>query len=837
MSANPILIQHSLNSGEVSTRMEGRQDQNKYLASLKRCKNFIPLTLGGVTRRVGLRYINEAKLSRTAEKGCVVRAFKFSNEQAYIEERGHQYIRFYKNGGLLVGVGQGFIGTLPQGSIGSMINLGGIVGWIGIFVFSGELVMEVVTPYAHTDLYEVFTHQSADVQYQTHRAYPTSKLARIDDNPDTFVFGEVGFDPPASFEEEPTGADLGMGTLTPGATTGSGITFTSQNPGFLAADVGRIVVYGVSRGTVASLVDPSNVTVNILDAFPDTNPIPAADWRFRLSPQTTIDITNDTKDIGQAVTVTAGANAFRAADVGKFIPVFGGLIHIESFASALSVSGTIKATLKDVTTSDPAATRAWTLEIPAWSTQLGYPSCGTFFQERHYLGKGITANGSKINDFENFAKGGDDNDAIARTISDDEVNPIVWIKGLRTLRMGTGSGSYEVSPTTQNGALTPSSFKIQPVVSVGSARIVPLRIGGKILYVPDSKRGLIQLGFVFADDEYKPVELFQLAEHLIDGFFLIDIAYAPYPDSIVYAVRNDGKLLALVYQEVQNVLGWSVIETDGIVTSVAVIPRPTVGKDWVWITVKRNVTDFGFLKPTALPQISLGALIDIAVLVGRLGTVLWQNYFSSTSERTYIEAFETFASDLSATREWPELYTDSAAVRTHDIDFQVIGLDHLEGESVKVVGDGMIYEDAVVLGGKITLNPKVDVAQVEVGRSYESQLITLRPIVPPELGGPLIAKGWRKLGTFIRRALGLTLGLEDQQGEQLAFRKPSHQMDEQVPIQQGYKCINELGYDPMSRVSIKQTLPLPAEILNVVGWLHVGDDWDCDTRNETDVFF
>jgi hypothetical protein len=757
MSANPILIQHALNGGEVSTRMEGRQDQNKYLNSLKRCVNFIPLTVGGVFRRPGLQYMGEAKLSRTANDDVVVRTFKFSNEEVYILEVGHLYIRIWKDGVLLGG--------------------------------------EHVTPYLGADLYEVFRHQSADVQYWTHRSYPVSTLSRIDDDPDTFVFTAVNFDAVATFEEEPTGFDLGQGTLTPAAVSGSGVNFTSSVAGFLAADVGRLIIYGVSRATIVSLSSTTVVVADITDNFPNTSPIPATDWRLFLSPQTTIDITDDRKDIGQAVTLTAAIDAFRATDVGKFVSLYGGTVQITGFTSATVVDGIIKATLKDITTSNPAATLAWTLEVAAWSDALGYPSCGCFYQERHYLCKGITVNGSKVNNFENFAKGGDDNDAIVRIISDDEVNPIHWIKGIRTLRIGTGSGSYEVTPTTQSGALTPTSFKIVPVVSVGSARIEPLRIGGKILYVPDSKRGLIQLGFVFADDEYKPVELFQLAEHLIDGFYLIDVAYAPYPDSIVYAVRNDGKLLALVYQEVQNTLGWSIIETDGEVTSVAVIPRTEIGKDWVWITVKRDIG----------------------------GTT-----------RTYLEAFETNAEGLQ--REWTELHTDAAAVRTHDADFLVTDLDHLEGKTVKVVGDGMIFSDRVVTDGEFTLSPRVAVNSVEVGLPYISDLLTLRPIIPPELGGPLIAKGWKKLGIFIRRALGLRLGVEDQFGEQLAFRKPVHFMDSQVPLQEGYKCINELGYSPFCRVRVQQRLPLPAEVLNIVGWLHVGDEWDCDTYNAPTTF-
>jgi len=852
MSRNPILIQHALNAGEVSARFEARQDQNKYQAALRQSLNWWPLTVGGVFRRPGLKFINIAKT-----RGAIVRTFRFSNEQSYILEFGEFYIRFYKDGALL-GEGAGAavdtadkraasmlygmpFGPLPMpdGSIdpGNRADL--------TYLYGATLIQEVVTPYLQADLYEVFTHQSADIMYFTHRRYPVHKLSRLDDSPDTFTFTEVHFDAPATIEEEPTGADLGIGTLTPSATTGDGVLFTGENSGFLDADVGRIVVYGASRGEIVAQ-GGNTITVDIIDDFPDTSPIPATDWRLVLSPRTDLDITNRKKDVGEVATLTADDPAFRSFDVGKWITIFGGLVKITKVTDSTHVRVVIKTTLHDITVNNPDKTPAWTLEVEAWTATRGYPSCGCFFQERHYLCKGLTINGSVVNDFENFAKGGGEDDAIARTISDDEVNPILWIKGLSTLQIGTGNSAYQVTATTTSGALTQSSFKVAPVSSRGAARVQPLRIGGLILYLQFGQRKLRELVFDFVTDKFKSPNLFQLAEHLVDGFYVIDLAFAQEPDSIVYAVRNDGKMLALTYQEDEQVIGWSPTTTDGDgFLSVAVIPRPSTGKDWVWVSVDR-VTQVRSVSATQRASVinhglPFGRLLPVADgdvesqdKVQELYLYNFSLNFADGATKTYIECFEPDETDTG--REWHDLQTDSALVLTHDVNFGVTGLDHLEGKTVRVIGDGMLFEDQVVVNGAIMLDPQIPVSKVEIGLDYESDGLTLRPVVPPELGGPLIAKGWKELGVFIRRALGLKLGREGQEGEQLVYRKPYHLMDAHVPLQEGYKCIMELGNDPFSRVRFRQTLPFPAEVLNILGWLHVGDDWECDTVDEAPVF-
>jgi hypothetical protein len=779
VSGNLTDIRHSLNAGEVSQRIVARQDQNKYLAGCETLLNWQPLITGGATLCPGSQFVTATKII-AGHPISIMRPFVASRQAAYTMEIGHLYVRFFFNG-------------LP--------------------VMDGPDPLELETPYQDQHLAELFLVQSIDVCYLLHGLYFPRKITRISDT--EFTIGAVPFNPPATQEDEPTGADLLMGTLTPASTTGSNVAFNSGSGGFLAADVGRIIVADAGRALITVVDDTDTVHAAILDAFASTSPIAAADWRLVLSPQTTIDVTDSRVEVGQSVTLTAGAAAFRATDLGKWVTLFGGLVEIRVVTNTTTVSGVIRSKLKDITTANPDPTRNWTIEVTAWSDALGYPTCGCFYQGRFWLFDGLNVNGSVTEDFENFAKGADDDAAIRRTISDDDVDAIVWAKGDQDLKIGTFSGVYQAGPTTQSGALTPTSFKVIPIDANGGARIQPLRVSPVLIFVDVNKRELRQLAYDFASDKFQSQHLFRLAEHLIDGYFINEIAYAASPDATIYAVRNDGVLLALVYDQVESVVAWYRRETDGEIKSVCVIPRPSTGKDWVWIIVER---DGG----------------------------------------TYVEYFEP--DNPNTGREWNELRTDSAIVTQPDNDGVVSGLDHLEGKTVWIVGDGQLFNTgrdengqivstAVVAGGGVTIentDPPIDINRVEVGLEIDARIVPVEPMIPASAGGPLIARGYAKIGIRVRRALGLTLrafrvNLEEPGddaliGEQLVYRKPYHSMDRPVPLQQGTKCVTSFGYDPFARIEIRQPLPFPAEVLNVFGQLHVGDQWDCDTYNDAVVF-
>lgn len=67
-------------------------------------------------------------------------------------------------------------------------------------------------------------------------------------------------------------------TLTPGAITGSGVTFTASAAVFTSGMVGQQIRYGASRALITAFTDSSNVVATITVDFPSLTPIPSQEW-------------------------------------------------------------------------------------------------------------------------------------------------------------------------------------------------------------------------------------------------------------------------------------------------------------------------------------------------------------------------------------------------------------------------------------------------------------------------------------------------------------------------------------------------------------------------------
>ena len=96
----PILS--NFTSGEWSPKMNGRVDLEKYFNACEKLENFVLFPQGGVERRGGTRFINEVKTNSSAVR---LVNFEFSVSQAYVLEFGNNYIRVYKDLGVVVSGG------------------------------------------------------------------------------------------------------------------------------------------------------------------------------------------------------------------------------------------------------------------------------------------------------------------------------------------------------------------------------------------------------------------------------------------------------------------------------------------------------------------------------------------------------------------------------------------------------------------------------------------------------------------------------------------------------------------------------------------------------------
>ncbi|MCI0563275.1 MAG: hypothetical protein MN733_32765 [Nitrososphaera sp.] len=550
-------LQTNFSKGELSPLIEGRPDLASYFEGGSVIENFILLRQGGLARRVGTRFVAEAKFNNFL---IILIPFESSVGDTYVLEFGDFYIRFYKNGVQL------------QASAGGPL--------------------EVVSPYSITNLPDLHYTQSVDVMFLFHPDHPQRKLSRLSDT--NWVLTQIVFNPPPTFEAD---SDIsgGTATLTPGAVSGNGVAFTASSAVWLAGDVGRLIIFGASRAVITA-VSGAIATADILDVFPNTSPIPAGQWLLRLGPQVTLD-PNIKEPIGAQVTLVAGAAAFRSTDVGKFIFIYGGLVRIDVFDSSTQVRGEILSVMGDATDANPPAAPAgaWTLEVASWSVANGFPRTGEFFQGR-LVQASTRAEPSAIwfsrsDDFENYATGVSADDAISHTMATKQLNRIEWLADSKALFLGTMGSEHRITSGQTAEVLGGDVIPlVQRISSHGSSHIQPVLIGSRIIFVDRSLLRIMAILFSIEEDNFDPVEVTGAAEQItVGGLRLGPVALSRSPDPRIFYVRQDGTLVVLTYYYQEKVIGFTRLTTDGMFLGVAVTSR--VGKpDQITVAVNRLVS-------------------------------------------------------------------------------------------------------------------------------------------------------------------------------------------------------------------------------------------------------
>jgi len=229
-------------SGEFSAKMDGRSDFDKYSSGTKTLENFLIHPQGAATRRVGTQFIAEVKDS---SKKTRLIPFEFSTTQTYILEFGDQYIRFYKDKGQIL---------------------------------SGGSAYEISTPYLEAELFDIKFAQSADVMYIVHPNHETNKLSRTGHT--SWTLNEVVFTDGPYLAPNTTAI-----TLTPSATSGSGITITASTNAFVSTDVNRLVSFSNGYARITAFNSATNVTADVEDDFDNTTA--TTDWKLGAFSDTT----------------------------------------------------------------------------------------------------------------------------------------------------------------------------------------------------------------------------------------------------------------------------------------------------------------------------------------------------------------------------------------------------------------------------------------------------------------------------------------------------------------------------------------------------------------------
>lgn len=714
------IIQTNFTAGELSPRMLGRVDVVRYNNGAKAIRNCFVFVHGGAIRRPGLLF---AGLARDSAFRSRLIPYVFSVSQAYQLEFSHGAMRVWTAGGLRIESSPG-------------------------------VALEVGIPYSDAQIHEIDFVQRGDTMFLFHPDWPIHRVQRFADD-DWRV-------QPAPFTTEPFDelGDRFTTTLTLSATTvGAGRTFTAGAGVFVPSDVGRDIEAGGGIATITAYTSSTVVTGTITYPFRSAS-IASFQWLLTGSPQSTV-TPSGSGPVSATVTLTADIGTWRGTDPGKHVIINGGLVRILSVSSPTVANAEVRTAMGSAVAAIP---NSWALCRSMWGAEFGYPRTGSIIQQRLWAAGSIgfpqSAWMSRLGDYYDFEIGTDADAAFETRVDSDQANPIRHLAAIRKLIVLTTGAEFSIS-AAGDGGIKPGNIEANPQTAFGCNEAAPVRVGQELLFANQSGRKIRALApDRFNTDQFASPDIAVLAEHITESG-IVDMDAQADPDSFLFAVRADGKLAVCTLDRDNDVVAWTLSETDGFIESVSVVPY--LKSQSVWVTVKR--------------------IIDGA-------------------EQRSVEIFS-----------WDDLFMDCALRVTDVTPFDTVsGLDHLEGKTVVIRADGITLADQVVVGGTVSLGREAN--SVDVGLPFEPLVELMTPEVASPAGS---AQGLMMRTNKVTLLVNTTIGARVN-GRDVPFRNyGANVLDVPPEPYTGPKGVEILGWERgRSDITISQPRPEPFHLLAVI---------------------
>lgn len=771
-------LQGHFDGGELSPRLYGRVDADRYKGALALCKNWIATLQGDLPRRPGTYYLGQTK---TAAQARLV-PFQFSITQAYMLEFGDFYIRFWANRGQ---------------------------------VLSGGVPYEVSTPYPFNVVNELKFTQSADVLYITHPNYRPRKLERFDVTNWQLV--------PLYFIDGPyLPINTSQVTATPSAVSGSAVTVTfgpSQTITNCVAGTG-----GAIRVTVAShgWITGQPIYIGSVVGTTEAN----GDWRINVLDQDTFELQGSTFThayVSGGTLVPTGSVSPKCA-VDNYLSGdnaldnrSGSVIRLEhsstwgwGYVTGNPAPGVLTVNVQS-NFGATTASKSWRLGM--WKYAAGGENCpgATSFHEDRLCFSGTPSNPqridmSNVSDYENFAPSAADgtvtpSNACNFSLNSNDVNAIEWLSSdEKGLLVGGLSAEWLMRPSINSDAITPTNVNAKKSSKWGSTDSQAISVGNGTLHIQRGGRKLRELAYTFYLDKYQSTNLSELAEH-ITKTGVSQLAYTAIPYPIVWMIRNDGALIGATYDRDQQQLRmgwhWHVLGgqsdsagTPPVVKSIAVIPSPDGSTDDLWMLVLRWING-AFVQTVEyltkifedidLPQnaffldcgLTLDSPIDVtgitkaspAVVTApahglstgnsvRFDSIVGMTQLNGNAYTITVINANSFSLD-GVDSTFFNTYVTGGQVRKRVTTLS--GLSVFNGETFAVWADGKAQASKTVSGGAITLDSPA--AVISVGYAYNSDGQQLR-LEAGSRNGTSIGKTRRthRVASMVHRSQGLMMG-------------------------------------------------------------------------------
>jgi hypothetical protein len=589
----------SFNAGELSPYLETRTNLEKYRNGCKLLENFLLTPYGPANRRAGLEYRGAAKLSSSR---CRLIGVNLTANDRYILELGVGYIRFWKDGNLI----------LDPANNEPLKPL--VYDWQGSEMFPQPAIQH---PYLESELQEIKYTQINNVVYFVHPNHHPYRLARYSDT--NWMFGEVVWAWPPMLDQNVTPV-----TITPSARTSNAgqITLTASYPIFKESHIGSF--WQIDHATESGVLNhpistPMSANFSVLGKWQIQS---FGTWSANISLQASSDngatwevrrtyvSRNDynvvsTGEESQETLFRFVVNNYVATTSASPPRIQMSAIEplLRGFVKIVSVLGTTAGfegeplfyqQAKAIVVKTLGATSATSLwHEGAFSTEQGYPNAIGLHESRLiFAGTKNSPNtlwGSYSNDFQNFRKGSFDADSWAFTLASTTGGRVNWLVSKAALLIGTSLDEWSLSASDSSRPLTSTNVRAQAQSQYGSSNLPALVVNDTILYIQRMARKIRELIYTWSSESWISNDITALAEHTTRTL-IREVAYQRVPDAVYWFVRGDGQLVSMTYEREQQVVGFARHSTDGEFESVTSI-NGTTGEDEVWVSVKRTINN------------------------------------------------------------------------------------------------------------------------------------------------------------------------------------------------------------------------------------------------------
>ena len=762
--------------GELSPRLDGRNDLAKYASGCSTLENLVVYPHGSAARRPGTNFV--AAVKDSTKKTRLI-PFEFSTTQTYMLEFGNQYIRFYKDNGQILSSGSAY---------------------------------EISTPYLEAELFDLKFAQSADVMYICHPNHETEKLSRTGHT--SWSLTDVDFldGPYLDTNISTTTITMSAHTVGTGRTmTASAVTGINGGSGFLTTDVGRLVRFRDGYGKITARTNTTVVTVEILEDMGSSSA--SIDW--------SLGAFSDTTGHPSCVTFFEQRLVFAATLNNPQTVYFSKSGDYENMDA--NIGGTIAdddAIIYTIASNQVNAIRFMT----ATRTLIIGTAGGEFAVSGGGADNAITPTNILIKKQSNH--GAANIDAISvgnatlflqrarrkiRELAynfdvDGYVAPDMTILAEHITEGGLTQVAYQQEPnqiiyaTREDGELVGLTYQREQQVTAWHRHIFGGRFGIATITVSDYANIANGTKLTLTKSDGTTVDFDSTTGTAGTNEFKTETNNNTTATNLKTAINAHANFTATVSSAVVTVTetaheatGYLTIksfdktrltatsEGKAVVDSVAVIP--TDDKEYqTWIIVKRTING---------------------------------------ATKRYVEYLNEL--DFDETDNTSFNFLDSALSYSGSAVTNLSGLSHLEGQVVSILADGATHPNETVSSGAITLDRSAK--DVKIGLAFTSLLQTMR-IDAGSQDGTSQGKTKRIYDITVRmyETIGVEVGPDLSEMERIPFRTSANLMDEGIPPFTGDKEVEFRGnYETDGFIFVRQTQPLPFTILSLYPRLVTND--------------